>query len=226
MTMTTIQFHYIHHSAFTFSDGKTTLLFDPYLEGNPEGLTAGDIKADYIFISHAHGDHLGDAYEIAKRNDALIISTAEIAHDAETHGCRAHAMHLGGTFAFPFGRVRITPAFHGSGIAGGHACGFIVRLAGKVIYFAGDTRLFGDMKLLGELEKIDYALLPIGDNFTMGPDDAVIAAKFLGARNVIPIHYSTWPIIAQDPQAFKAKAEAETASKVLTIAPGSTVELD
>ncbi len=226
MTMTTIQFHYIHHSAFTFSDGKTTLLFDPYLEGNPEGLTAGDIKADYIFISHAHGDHLGDAYEIAKRNDALIISTAEIAHDAETHGCRAHAMHLGGTFAFPFGRVRITPAFHGSGIAGGHACGFIVRLAGKVIYFAGDTSLFGDMKLLGELEKIDYALLPIGDNFTMGPDDAVIAAKFLGARNVIPIHYSTWPIIAQDPQAFKAKAEAETASKVLTIAPGSTVELD
>ncbi len=224
--MTTIQFHYIHHSAFTFSDGKTTLLFDPYLEGNPEGLTAGDIKADYIFISHAHGDHLGDAYEIAKRNDALIISTAEIAHDAETHGCRAHAMHLGGTFAFPFGRVRITPAFHGSGIAGGHACGFIVRLAGKVIYFAGDTSLFGDMKLLGELEKIDYALLPIGDNFTMGPDDAVIAAKFLGARNVIPIHYSTWPIIAQDPQAFKAKAEAETASKVLTIAPGSTVELD
>ena len=226
MTMTTIQFHYIHHSAFTFSDGKTTLLFDPYLEGNPEGLTAGDIKADYIFISHAHGDHLGEAYEIAKRNDALIISTAEIAHDAETHGCRAHAMHLGGTFAFPFGRVRITPAFHGSGIAGGHACGFIVRLAGKVIYFAGDTSLFGDMKLLGELEKIDYALLPIGDNFTMGPDDAVIAAKFLGARNVIPIHYSTWPIIAQDPQAFKAKAEAETASKVLTIAPGSTVELD
>lgn len=224
--MTTIQFHYIHHSAFTFSDGKTTLLFDPYLEGNPEGLTAGDIKADYIFISHAHGDHLGEAYEIAKRNDALIISTAEIAHDAETHGCRAHAMHLGGTFAFPFGRVRITPAFHGSGIAGGHACGFIVRLAGKVIYFAGDTSLFGDMKLLGELEKIDYALLPIGDNFTMGPDDAVIAAKFLGARNVIPIHYSTWPIIAQDPQAFKAKAEAETASKVLTIAPGSTVELD
>ena len=82
------------------------------------------------------------------------------------------------------------------------------------------------MKLLGELEKIDYALLPIGDNFTMGPDDAVIAAKFLGARNVIPIHYSTWPVIAQDPQAFKAKAEAETASKVLTIAPGSTVELD
>ena len=224
--MTTIQFHYIHHSAFTFSDGKTTLLFDPYLEGNPEGLTAGDIKADYIFISHAHGDHLGDAYEIAKRTDALIISTAEIAHGAETHGCRAHAMHLGGTFAFPFGRVRITPAFHGSGIAGGHACGFIVRLAGKVIYFAGDTSLFGDMKLLGELEKIDYALLPSGDNFTMGPDDAVIAAKFLGARNVIPIHYSTWPIIAQDPQAFKAKAEAETASKVLTIAPGSTVELD
>ena len=218
-------FHYIHHSCFTLSDGKTTLLFDPYLDGNPEGLHARDIKANYIFVSHAHGDHLGSAYEIAKNNGALIISTAEIANDAQAHGCSSHAMHIGGTFKYPFGKVRITPAFHGSGIAGGHACGFIVHFDGKIFYFAGDTSLFGDMKLLGELEKIDYAFLPIGDNFTMGPDDAVVAAKFLGADTVIPIHYSTWPIINQDPEAYKAKTEAETSSKVLVAAPGSTVEL-
>ena len=225
--MTTIQFHYIHHSAFTFSDGKTTLLFDPYLEGNPEGLTAGDIKADYIFISHAHGDHLGDAYEIAKRNDALIISTAEIAHDAETHGCRAHAMHLGGTFAFPFGRVRITPAFHGSGIAGGHACGFIVDFHGAKFYYAGDTALFSDMQLLQKLDSFRYALLPIGGNFTMDPKDAAKAAAFLKAPVVLPIHYNTWPVIAQDPVPFQREVEAAVpGTKVVLIQPGDTMEWD
>lgn len=220
-----LQFHYIHHSAFTLSDGKTTLLFDPYLEGNPEGLEPSDIKADAILVSHYHGDHLGAAYEIAKANDALIISTAEIANDAASHGLRSHAMHLGGTHTFPFGRVRLTPAFHGSGIAGGHACGFIVEFGGKTVYFAGDTSVFGDMALLPRLEKIDYALLPIGDNFTMGPKDARLAAELLQEPVVIPIHYSTWPVIAQDPEAFKADVEATTTSKVWVVKPGSTVEL-
>lgn len=220
-----LQLHYIHHAAFTLTDGKTTLLFDPYLDGNPEGLTAKDIKANVILVSHYHGDHLGSAYEIAKNNDALVISTAEIANDAASHGLKSQAMHPGGTREFPFGKVRITPAFHGSGIAGGHACGFVVHLGGKVVYFAGDTCVFSDMALLSKLEPIDIALLPIGDNFTMGPKDARLAAELLNVPTVIPIHYNTWPIIAQDPQAFKKDVEATTKSKVLVVSPGSTVTL-
>lgn len=220
-----LQLHYIHHAAFTLTDGKTTLLFDPYLDGNPEGLTAKDIKANVILVSHYHGDHLGSAYEIAKNNDALVISTAEIANDAASHGLKSQAMHLGGTREFPFGKVRITPAFHGSGIAGGHACGFIIHLGGKVVYFAGDTCVFSDMALLSKLEPIDIALLPIGDNFTMGPKDARLAAELLNVPTVIPIHYNTWPIIAQDPQAFKKDVEATTKSKVLVVSPGITVTL-
>ena len=128
--------HYIHHAAFSLNDGKTTLLFDPYLENNPEGLSSGDLKADYIFISHFHGDHVGEAYAIAKRTEALIITTAEIANDAKAHGLNAHAMHIGGSHEFPFGKVKLTLAFHGSGIAGGHACGFAHTsgyMAGKYI---------------------------------------------------------------------------------------------
>lgn len=220
-----LQFHYIHHSCFTLNDGKTTLLFDPYLDRNPEGLGPEDIKADVIFVSHYHGDHLGSAYAIAKANDALLVSTAEIANDAASHSLRSYAMHLGGTHRFPFGRVRITPAFHGSGIAGGHACGFIVEFGGKTVYFAGDTSVFGDMALLSRLEKIDVALLPIGDNFTMGPKDARLAAELLAAPLVIPIHYNTWPVIAQDPAAFKRDVEATTHSKVKVVEAGSTLDL-
>lgn len=220
-----LQFHYIHHSCFTLNDGKTTLLFDPYLDGNPEGLGPEDIKADVIFVSHYHGDHLGSAYAIAKANDALLVSTAEIANDAASHSLRSYAMHLGGTHRFPFGWVRITPAFHGSGIAGGHACGFIVEFGGKTVYFAGDTSVFGDMALLSRLEKIDVALLPIGDNFTMGPKDARLAAELLAAPLVIPIHYNTWPVIAQDPTAFKRDVEATPHSKVEVVEAGSTLDL-
>lgn len=220
-----LQFHYIHHSCFTLNDGKTTLLFDPYLDGNPEGLGPEDIKADVIFVSHYHGDHLGSAYAIAKANDALLVSTAEIANDAASHSLRSYAMHLGGTHRFPFGRVRITPAFHGSGIAGGHACGFIVEFGEKTVYFAGDTSVFGDMALLSRLEKIDVALLPIGDNFTMGPKDARLAAELLAAPLVIPIHYNTWPVIAQNPAAFKRDVEATTHSKVKVVEAGSTLDL-
>lgn len=134
-------------------------------------------------------------------------------------------MHLGGTHNFDFGLVRITLAFHGSGIPGGHACGFIVKLPNKTIYFAGDTALFGDMQLLGQLEKIDYALLPIGDNFTMGPVDATLACKLLNASNVIPIHYNTWPIIAQDPLKFKQAVEQQGYAQVIILNPGETLTL-
>ena len=219
------KFHYINHACFTLESEGRTAVFDPYLEGNPEGLKPEDVKADYIFVSHAHFDHLGDAFAIAKANNATIITTAEIAGLAGENGCQAHAMHLGGTFMFPFGKVRITPAFHGSGIPGGHACGFVVDFYGTKIYFAGDTALFGDMALLPRLDPFDYAVLPIGGNFTMDPKDAAVAAEFLQAKYVIPIHYNTWPPIAQDVEAFKADVEARTASKVLVVKPGETIDI-
>lgn len=223
--MTKKLFHYIHHAAFLIDvDGKRAL-FDPYLDGNPEGLTAKDIKADWIFVSHAHSDHLGDAFEIAKNNDVTIITTAEIAGLAGQNGCKAHAMHVGGTFPFPFGHVRLTPAFHGSGIAGGHACGFIVDFYGARIYFAGDTGLFGDMKWLREVDPFDVAVLPIGGNFTMDPNDAALAAKWLGAPCVIPVHYNTWPVIAQDPVLFKERVLELTKAEVLLPKPGETIEI-
>lgn len=219
-------FHYIQHSCFTVSKNGVTLLFDPFIDGNPEGLTDKDIKADYIFVSHAHSDHLGSAFAIAKNCGATIITTNEIGCLAGENGCKAEGLHIGGTHKFPFGKVRITLAFHGSGIAGGHACGFIVDLFGTTFYFAGDTGIFMDMQLLQRLDSFDYAILPIGDYFTMGPKDAAIAAEFLKAKYVIPVHYNTWPPIAQDPVAFKADVEATTSSKVLIVKPGTSIDME
>lgn len=220
------KFHYINHACFMIEKNNSAIIFDPFLDGNPEGLQANDIKVDYIFISHGHFDHLGSAFEIAKNCDATIISTAEICGLAEAAGCKAHAMHLGGTFMFPFGKVRVAMAFHGSGVPGGHACGFVVDFYGTKVYFAGDTALYSDMQLLPQLDAFDYAVLPIGGNFTMDPKDAAIAAKFLQAKYVIPVHYNTWPPITQDVNAYKADVEATTSSKVLIVKPGETIELE
>lgn len=220
------KFHYINHACFMIEKNNSAIIFDPFLDGNPEGLQATDIKVDYIFISHGHFDHLGSAFEIAKNCDATIISTAEICGLAEAAGCKAHAMHLGGTFMFPFGKVRVAMAFHGSGVPGGHACGFVVDFYGTKVYFAGDTALYSDMQLLPQLDAFDYAVLPIGGNFTMDPKDAAIAAKLLQAKYVIPVHYNTWPPITQDVDAYKADVEATTSSKVLIVKPGETIELE
>lgn len=220
------KFHYINHACFMIEKNNSAIIFDPFLDGNPEGLQANDIKADYIFISHGHFDHLGSAFDIAKNCDATIISTAEICGLAEAAGCKAHAMHLGGTFMFPFGKVRVAMAFHGSGVPGGHACGFVVDFYGTKVYFAGDTALYSDMQLLPQLDAFDYAVLPIGGNFTMDPKDAAIAAKLLQAKYVIPVHYNTWPPITQDVDAYKADVEETTSSKVLIVKPGETIELE
>ncbi len=214
--------NFLGHACFLLEDGDgERLLFDPFLSGNPAAKAKPEgVKADYILISHAHGDHLGDAYEIAAKNDALIITTAEIAEAAQGEGCRTHALHIGGGYRFPFGSVKATLAIHGAGISGGHACGFLVEYGGKKIYFAGDTGLFGDMKLIGELNALHLALLPIGDNYTMGIDDAVVAASFLQARQVIPYHYNTWPVIEADPLLFKEKVEQQTESDCIILQPG------
>ncbi len=220
------KFHFINHACFMVEKNNAAIIFDPFLDGNPEGLRPEDLKADYVFISHAHFDHLGSAFEIARNCDATVISTAEVCGLAEAAGCKNHGMHLGGTFRFPFGKVRIAPAFHGSGVAGGHACGFVVDFYGTTFYFAGDTALYGDMQLLPRLDKFTYAILPIGGNFTMDPQDAVLAATFLQAKYVIPVHYNTWPPIVQDAEAYKAAVEAACPSKVLIVKPGETIEME
>lgn len=223
--MKTLRF--LGHACFLLSDGKTSIIFDPFLTGNPSAAAeAAAIDCQYVLPSHCHGDHFGDAVAIAKRTGATVVSTAEVAGSCGSQGCQAHAMHLGGKHAFDFGYVRLTLAFHGSGVPGGHACGFVVNLGGTTVYHAGDTGLFGDMALIGRLEKIDYALLPIGDNYTMGPADAVEAVALLKPRFVVPMHYNTWPLIAQDPQAFKKDVEQRLGVPVLVMEPGETVTLE
>lgn len=217
---------YYGHACFSLSHGDTTIVFDPFFNGNTWNVAKPeDITCQYIFISHGHADHYGDTDEIAKRNDALVIGTAEIANKAAEAGCRTHAMHLGGKYDFPFGSIRIVPAFHGAGVPGGHASGCLINFFGTTVYFAGDTALFSDMKLLNRFGDIDYALLPIGDNFTMGIEDAAIASSYIKARVTIPIHYKTWPVIDREPSVFTALVESKYNLTSIVVDPGSTMEI-
>lgn len=220
-----MKFSYFGHSAFTLADGSSTILFDPFITDNPlTHVHPTDIDCQYIFVSHGHGDHYGDTDAIAKAQDALVISTAELAGLAGSHGCKNHALHIGGSWNFPFGRLLLTPAQHGSGIAGGLACGCLVEMAGKRIYYAGDTGLFSDMKILNRFGHIDCAILPIGDNFTMGMDDAALAASWIQPKFVIPVHYGTWPIINSDPKEYKRVTESKYNIPVQIIDSGMTYE--
>ena len=223
-----MQLNFYGHACWSITHNEITLFFDPFITDNPANKTfkAEDLSANYILVSHAHSDHIGDTASIAKRCKSTVISTAEVCYKLAEDGCKTHAMHIGGKYSFEFGYVRVTPAFHGSGIAGGHACGFIVNFYGKTFYFAGDTSLFGDMKLLGELEQIDYAMLPIGSNYTMGPDDAVIAAKLLNAKTILPMHYNTWPVIDQDPELYKKEVlDKGYAKNVVILQSGDKLEV-
>jgi L-ascorbate metabolism protein UlaG (beta-lactamase superfamily) len=218
---------YYGHSTWALETKGTTILIDPFFTGNPQAsVTAGDVRANFIILTHAHGDHYGDTAEIAKRTGATLISNFEIVNYCQKQGvANAHPLHLGGGHTFPFGRVKLTVAHHGSsfpdGTYGGNPAGVLIEFEGKRLYDAGDTALFSDMALIGQ-PGLDVALLPIGDNFTMGPDDAAAAAKFLRARTVIPEHYNTWPVIAQDPEVFKRKVEGSTESKVVILKSGGT----
>lgn len=216
-----LKFNYYGHSCFQLDDGNYKLLFDPFLTANPAAsITSEEVQADYVLITHAHGDHIGDGYEIVKRTDATAIGTPEvmdIGDDVNTIG-----MNVGGTLYLPFGFVRMVPAIHSSGIAGGVAVGYVVHIGSKNIYYAGDTCLFSDMKLIGERDKIDYAILPIGDHYTMGIEDAARAVEFLGAKNVIPVHYNTWALIKQDPEEFESLVRGAT---VHIVEPGESLRL-
>lgn len=219
-------FNYYGHACFLIDTGKEKLLFEPFLTGNDKAaIAAGDVSCDYILLSHAHADHLGDADSIAARTGAAVIAIPEVIGLFSKEVTHFYPMNLGGTVKLPFGKVTMVPALHSSGVAGGVACGFLIQFTSGVnVYYAGDTALFGDMKLIGEKADIDYAVLPIGDNYTMGPEDAVKAAQLLQAKRVIPVHYNTWPVIGQDPAAFEAMAE-ESGVAVHIVPVGGTLAL-
>jgi len=225
----TISLTWLGHAAMSLEAGGKHLLVDPFLTGNPAAsATADKLPADFILISHGHSDHIGDSVAIARRTGATIISNFEIASWFTNQGLTAHSQHIGGGFQYPFGYVKLTQAQHGSalpdGSNGGNPAGFLITAEGKKIYLACDTGLFGDMALIGD-EGIDLAVLPIGDNFTMGPDDALRAAKLVRAKNVIPVHYNTFDLIKQDAHAWARRVEAETQSKVTVLDPGQSFKL-
>ncbi len=218
------------HAAFQVETGGKMLLIDPYLSDNPSTDVSPDsLKPDFILISHGHGDHVGDAVAIAKRSGAQVISNFEIANWFDAQGVGTHAQHLGGGHKHPFGYLKLTLALHGSalpdGSYGGNPAGFLLTTnAGEKVYFACDTGLFGDMRLIGE-EGIDLAVLPIGDNFTMGPDDALRAVKLIQPKHVIPVHYDTWDLIAQDAQDWAARVKSETQAEPHVLQPGESFSL-
>ena len=221
-----IELKYNGHANILLKKDDMTILIDPFFTGNPVNkVNPNEIQCNYILVSHAHFDHIGDAIEIAKRTGATIISTAEIATMVESQGCMAHAMNIGGKFNFEFGYIKVTQAIHSAGIEGGLACGFVINFYGKTIYFAGDTALFGDMQLIGKMNNIDYALLPIGGNFTMGIEESIEAIKMLKPNIVIPIHYNTWPLIEQSPQDFKKEVEKNCETKVLIVNFNESIDI-
>ena len=215
------------HATIGLETDGYKILIDPFFTDNPAASTTADqVDADFIIVSHGHGDHVGDAIDIAKRTGALVISNHEIATWFLNQGIEAHGQHIGGGYQHPFGYLKLTQALHGSmlpdGSYGGNPAGLLITTNdGEKIYFACDTGLFGDMALIGD-EGVDLAMLPIGDNYTMGPDDALRAVKLLHPRNVIPVHYNTWELIAQDPYAWAARVEAETDTKAIVLKPGES----
>ena len=216
--------------AYLIETDQAKLLVDPFITDNPlSPAKADEVHADFIFISHGHGDHVGDSVSIAKRTGATVVSNYEIQNWITAQGVEnAHPLHIGGGFDWPWGRVKLTIAHHGSmlpdGSYGGNPAGFLFYIDNKKIYHACDTGLFYDMKLIGE-EGIDLAILPIGDNFTMGPDDALRAVKLISPRRVVPIHYNTFDVIRQDAQAWAIRVQQETDTEVVVMNPGDTIVL-
>ncbi|HYL20313.1 MAG TPA: metal-dependent hydrolase [Gemmatimonadales bacterium] len=223
--MLKVTFH--GHACFSLEAEGQRVVIDPFLTGNP----AADIpvarlpKVDAVLLSHGHGDHLGDAIPIAKRDGATIVATAELARFCGQRGATVHAMHIGGAHEFPFGRVKLVPAFHGGGVEGDatgqfttNPCGVVVTMGGKAAYHCGDTGLTLEMQLLEG--RVDVMLVPIGDNYTMGIEDAVRAVDLVRPGIVVPMHYNTWDVIKADPELFKRQVGDR--ARVVVLAPGQS----
>jgi L-ascorbate metabolism protein UlaG (beta-lactamase superfamily) len=234
-----MEIKYHGHSCFELSDGDATLLVDPFLKpNNPTAVaTAEEVDATHIAITHGHADHMADAVPVAKRTGAHCVAIVELADWLGSQGVEnVSDPNLGGTVSFDWGQVKLVPAWHTNTLPGseeapfsaelgipiGTPSGFVIEIGGVSVYHAGDTCLFSDMKLIAERNPIDVALLPIGGHYTMDRHDAVVAAQFVGAKTVIPIHYDTFPPIETDAEAFKAEVEAKTSSQVVVLKPGET----
>lgn len=225
---TSVTFH--GHGTFAFRTGEADILIDPFFTDNPLAtVSADDVAADIIVVSHGHFDHVADVVSIAQRTGATVISNFEIVTWLQKQGVEnGHPMNTGGQAKFDWGSIKLTLAFHSSslpdGTYAGCPCGVLLRTADATIYHACDTALFGDMQLIGD-EGVDLAILPIGDTFTMGPDDALKAVKLIRPRLVVPDHYDTWPPIAQDAAAWGDRVGRETSAEAVILQPGQSLTL-
>ncbi|KXH87186.1 metal-dependent hydrolase [Sporosarcina sp. HYO08] len=226
-----MQISYHGHAVVQIKTKGKTILIDPFINGNKlTDLQVNDVKPDVILLTHGHNDHVGDTIEIAKATDALVVAPVELADYLSSQGIQTHGMNIGGSKAFDFGIVKYTKAFHSSSyttennetIYTGMPAGILITAEEKTVYHAGDTSLFGDMALIGQRHPIDIAFLPIGDNFTMGPDDAAFAVELLNPKLAVPIHFNTFPPIEQDPQTFKSLVKGHD---VRIMEPGESLNL-
>ena len=221
---------WLGHSAFLLEDGGTTLLIDPFLNGNPKAARSADeVEPDVILLTHGHQDHYGDTIDIAKRTGATVVAITEVAGEIGGKLGEDHEVfdpNMGGTVKFDWGWVKMTPAWHTGTTPDGTVhtpAGLLISFGGRVVYHLGDTALFSDLKLVaGRGDQIDVAIIPIGGHYTMDRIDAVTAAEFVGAKQVIPCHYGTFPPIETDVEAFKNEVETSTGSDVVVLAPGET----
>lgn len=221
-----MKIEFLGHACFLLESSDSKILIDPFLTGNELATkTADQIEADYIFVTHGHDDHVGDTINIAKRTGATVGAVVEVAKHLFTPvGIKTLVGNIGGKQETPYGSVKFVPASHESGVPGALACGFVLEISGKKIYHAGDTGLVAEMQFLAD-EGIDVALLPIGDFYTMGPEDAVKAVEMIKPKRVIPMHYNTFPAIQQDPHVFKQAVEAQNLCEVTILNPGETLEI-